>query len=107
VKLFTSYQLPHAASAWRIGGGVRWQSKTYSTTLLSRVNSPEAAERALTNARQKAYAVVDLMARYQINRHAELSLNVDNLFNQAYRTQPDRMSYGALRSVSGTLRYRF
>lgn len=107
VKLFSSYQLPRAAAAWTIGGGVRWQSETYSTTLLSRVNSPEAAERALANARQKAYAVVDLMARYQINRHAELSLNVDNLFNKAYRTQPDRMSYGALRSVSGTLRYRF
>ncbi|MBP6862407.1 MAG: TonB-dependent siderophore receptor [Neisseriaceae bacterium] len=107
VKLFTSYQLPSSASAWTIGGGMRWQSETYSTTLLSRVNSPEAGERALANARQKAYAVVDLMARYQINPNAELTLNVDNLFNKQYRTQPDRISYGALRSVSGTVRYRF
>ncbi len=107
VKLFTSYRLPDAASKWTIGGGIRWQSETYSTTLLSVVNSPEAGQRALANARQKAYSVVDLMARYQINQHAELSLNVDNLFNKEYRTQPDRMSYGALRSVTGSLRYRF
>lgn len=57
--------------------------------------------------RQKAYAVADIMARYRFNPHAELSLNVDNLFNKHYRTQPDRHSYGALRTVNAAFTYRF
>ncbi|HGG9699226.1 TPA: TonB-dependent siderophore receptor [Neisseria meningitidis] len=57
--------------------------------------------------RQKAYAVADIMARYRFNPRAELSLNVDNLFNKHYRTQPDRHSYGALRTVNAAFTYRF
>jgi len=63
--------------------------------------------RAAANSRQKAYAVADIMARYRFNPHAELSLNVDNLFNKHYRTQPDRHSYGALRTVNAAFTYRF
>ncbi|EPI6974578.1 TonB-dependent siderophore receptor [Neisseria gonorrhoeae] len=47
------------------------------------------------------------MARYRFNPRTELSLNVDNLFNKHYRTQPDRHSYGALRTVNAAFTYRF
>lgn len=57
--------------------------------------------------RQKAYAVADIMARYRFNPRTELSLNVDNLFNKHYRTQPDRHSHGALRTVNAAFTYRF
>ncbi|EMS1929718.1 hypothetical protein, partial [Neisseria gonorrhoeae] len=66
-----------------------------------------AKARAVANSRQKAYAVADIMARYRFNPRTELSLNVDNLFNKHYRTQPDRHSYGALRTVNAAFTYRF
>lgn len=62
---------------------------------------------AAANSRQKAYAVADIMACHRFNPRAELSLNVDNLFNKHYRTQPDRHSYGALRTVNAAFTYRF
>ena len=107
-KLFTAYHFaPEAPSGWTIGAGVRWQSETHTNPATLRIPNPAAKARAAANSRQKAYAVADIMARYRFNPHAELSLNVDNLFNKHYRTQPDRHSYGALRTVNAAFTYSF
>ena len=107
-KLFTAYHFaPEAPSGWTIGAGVRWQSETHTDPATLRIPNPAAKARAAANSRQKAYAVADIMARYRFNPRAELSLNVDNLFNKHYRTQPDRHSYGALRTVNAAFTYRF
>ena len=98
-KLFTAYHFaPEAPSGWTIGAGVRWQSETHTDPATLRIPNPA------TNSRQKAYAVADIMARHRFNPRAELSLNVDNLFNKHYRTQPDRHSYGALRTVNAAFK---
>lgn len=107
-KLFTAYHFaPEAPSGWTIGAGVRWQSETHTDPATLSIPNPAAKARAAANSRQKAYAVADIMARYRFNPRAELSLNVDNLFNKHYRTQPDRHSYGALRTVNAAFTYRF
>lgn len=107
-KLFTAYHFaPEAPSGWTIGAGVRWQSETHTDPATLRIPNPIVKARAAANSRQKAYAVADIMARYRFNSRAELSLNVDNLFNKHYRTQPDRHSYGALRTVNAAFTYRF
>ncbi len=107
-KLFTAYHFaPEAPSGRTIGAGVRWQSETHTDPATLRIPNPAAKARAADNSRQKAYAVADIMARYRFNPRAELSLNVDNLFNKHYRTQPDRHSYGALRTVNAAFTYRF
>ncbi|MEF1572939.1 TonB-dependent receptor, partial [Neisseria gonorrhoeae] len=90
-----------------IGAGVRRQGETHTDPAALHIPNPAAKARAVANSRQKAYAVADIMARYRFNPRTELSLNVDNLFNKHYRTQPDRHSHGALRTVNAAFTYRF
>lgn len=105
-KLFTTYDFKSGAkTGWKIGGGVRWQSETYVDNITGL--SGEALARAKENAKQPAYAVVDLMAMYQFNEHASLRFNIDNVFDKAYRTQPDRHSYGKARTITATFKYNF
>ena len=85
-KLFTAYNFaPEAPSGWTVGAGVRRQSETHTDPAAIRIAVPEVKARAVSNSRQKAYAVADIMARYRFNPRAELTLNVDNLFNKHYR----------------------
>jgi outer membrane receptor for ferric coprogen and ferric-rhodotorulic acid len=70
-KLFTTYQFLDALPELTIGGGVNWQSDTYMTDGTLRLE-------------QKAYALVDLMARYDIADNMNLQFNVANLFDKEY-----------------------
>ncbi|WP_437881997.1 TonB-dependent siderophore receptor [Pseudomonas sp. LRF_L74] len=97
-NLFTSYRLPGALHGLTVGGGVRWQSETY-------------AQQALTpKLEQDAYWLVDLMARYQLDKQWSAQLNVNNVLDkkyygltedamQVYRQQP--------RSTELTVKYEF
>lgn len=99
LRLFTSYQLPGALSAVTIGGGVNWQSSTYTyVTTLSR------------NIDQGAYALVDLMARYAISKDLSAQLNVNNVFDKTYYgmfAAYNQFTYGAPRNATLSLRYKF
>lgn len=68
-RLFTSYTF--ADEKTTIGGGVRAQSKVYSTS-------------GTYHAEQPAYAVVDLMAKYALTEKSVLQLNVNNVFDRDY-----------------------
>ncbi|MGY4674039.1 TonB-dependent siderophore receptor [Ursidibacter arcticus] len=102
-KLFTTYNV---TPNWTIGGGIRWQSETYLNNITGRF-SEQAKSRAISNARQKNYTIVDVMTRYQVNKNIELNLHINNIFNTKYRTQPDRHSYGELRNIKANITYRF
>jgi tonB-dependent siderophore receptor len=108
-KLFTTYRLPK--TRWTLGGGVRWQSKTfvdkYSDLSNIEFDDDEAKERARVLSRQKSFAVVDLTAQYDISKNANLTLNFDNVFDKRYRMDTAYHDYGQPRSLSGTLRYKF
>ena len=99
LRLFTSYQLPGALSAVTIGGGINWQSSTYTyVTTLSR------------NIDQGAYALVDLMARYAISKDLSAQLNVNNVFDKTYYgmfAAYNQFTYGAPRNATLSLRYKF
>ena len=92
-KLFT-FWAPASLNRLTVGGGVRWQSEIYVPT----------NREAYT---QKSYALVDLMARYAVNEHLSLALNLNNAFDKEYRIQPDRHNYGAPRNLYATLKYQF
>ena len=108
-KLFTTYRLPK--TRWTLGGGVRWQSKTFVDKYgdLSNIefDDDEAKERARVLSSQKSFAVVDLTAQYDISKNANLTLNFDNVFDKRYRMDTMYHDYGQPRSLSGTLRYKF
>ncbi|OTG57895.1 hypothetical protein B9T36_13075 [Acinetobacter sp. ANC 4204] len=77
-KLFTSYTLP--TEQFTIGGGLRAQSKLYYKTSVLDIEQP-------------AYAVFDMMAKYNLSKQTSLQLNVNNIFDKEY--------YSALNTTAG------
>lgn len=98
VKLFTTYRLPGAWHKLTVGGSVQWQSKIFDNQLTGVARE--------TNT-QKAYAVVDLMARYALTPRADLTVNFNNIFDKTYRLAYSSHTYGAPRNVMASLRYQF
>ena len=101
-KLGTTYRFAQGAlSGLTVGGAARWQSAI-------------STSRGAATLRQDAYWVMDLMARYQINRHLSIAANVNNLFDKHYfsgvtnfNAQGLYYTWGAPRSVNVSMRYDF
>lgn len=94
LKLDATYELPGALADFTVGGGLRWQSRTDSVDI-------ETADGF--NVVQDPYTLFDLMARYQLNDTAALSLNVTNLTDVKYYQTTgfyDSVIYGEGRRVS-------
>ena len=106
IKLATTYDLNERLT---LGGSLRWQSKTsnINKSALADENDPAALARARASATQKSYALLDLMAAWRINRNAELTLNVNNVFNTRYRTLSTFLAYGEGRNAVLGFKYRF
>lgn len=99
-NLFTSYRLP-ALQALTLGGGVNWQTHIWND-----VGAPEG--NGTWRARQGSYALVDLFARYQVNKNLSLQGNLNNLFDKAYDTSvASSVVYGEPRNFSVTASYTF
>ncbi|WP_399682376.1 TonB-dependent siderophore receptor [Xenophilus sp.] len=102
LRLFTTYRLSGALSGLTLGGGVSWQSSTYGNAanplgLTQRVD-------------QGAFALVNLMARYDFNDRLSAQLNIENATDkkhydtfQAY----GQLTYMEPRRASLTMKYRF
>ncbi|MCH4248943.1 MAG: TonB-dependent siderophore receptor [Acinetobacter populi] len=104
-NLFTTYQLPGQWNALTIGGGVNWQDSTYINA--SARSAPVGAN---LKVEQGDYALVNLMARYQINSDFSAQLNINNLFDQDYYgifPAYAQTTWGAPRNATLTLRYKF
>jgi len=94
-KLASSYRLPGALQNLTVGAAARWQSKAVAGKL-----------------EQPSFWLVDLMARYQVNKNLNIGANVNNLFDKTYMSGMrdfGRVQYtwGAPRSVSVNMRYQF
>ncbi|WP_241055377.1 TonB-dependent siderophore receptor [Achromobacter xylosoxidans] len=97
-KLFTTYRLKRLT----LGAGVRWQSSTQSTWIPMDVQQRKQDWMM----KQDAYALVDLMARYQIDQRFALQLNVNNVFDKVYYQHERSLNSGAPRNALLTLSYR-
>jgi outer membrane receptor for ferric coprogen and ferric-rhodotorulic acid len=96
-KFFTSYR-PAAVPGLNVGAGVRWQGKTYP----SWIESPQREGYTVG-----AFAIVSANASYEFTDKINLSVNVNNLLDKAYRTNNFSHSYGAPRNVMATLRAQY
>lgn len=97
-KLFTTYRIASIGNGLTVGGGVRWQGDTYSDD-----QGPNSVR-----LKQKAYSVVDLVARYDISKNLSATFNVYNAFDKSYYLTSDTNSYyGAPRNVRVGLDMRF
>lgn len=98
LKLFTTYRMPTIANGLRVGGGVRWQNRTWSD--FSWVpGSPRVT--------QEGYALVDLTAHLTLARQLTASVNLYNLFDKTYQTTSSSSYYGEPRSLRVGLNYLF
>jgi len=82
VRLSSTYRMTPALT---VGASLDWQSDKYR--LANRPVGRNANGRIITareEIRQNAFAVVGLMARYQVDEHLTASLNVKNLFDEHY-----------------------
>jgi len=101
LRVFTTYRLPGALSAVTVGGGVNWQGTTY-TYAQNPLGATEKIE-------QNAYALVSLMARYEINKQFSAQLNINNLLDKTYYGMfdaYDQTTYGAPRNATLMLKYK-
>lgn len=94
-KLATSYRLPGDLNRWRVGGGLHVQSDIYTSAGIE----------------QGGYAVTDLFASYDVDRHLTLSLNANNVFDRDYyssiMTTVGGNFVGDPRNYMVTAKYRF
>ncbi|NWB68559.1 TonB-dependent siderophore receptor [Pseudomonas sp. K5002] len=98
-KLASTYKLNGALKDLTVGGNVIWQGKTYF------VNESLESE-----AKEGSFAVVGLLARYDIDKHLSASLNFNNIFDREYYTGYGLYnSYysGDPRNVMVGLKYQF
>lgn len=103
-KLYTTYRFQGPLEKLRIGGGVTWQSRMYNDI------PTEGGEYRLI---QGSYAVTDLMAGYQVNRHLDLQLNANNVFDKKYYSSISESvdyggdTFGDPRNLMLTAKYTF
>lgn len=103
LKIFTTYRLDEELQGLTLGSGVTWQERTYAdlTNPVTRTH-----ERLM----QKSYALVDLMARYQVDSNWTLQFNVHNLFDKKYFDSvgfSNTYSWGPSRHYALSASYRF
>ncbi|MYN14354.1 TonB-dependent siderophore receptor [Pusillimonas sp. TS35] len=96
-KLFTTYRIPGIGGGLTVGGGLRWQNRIYSDNIGSRK----------ARVTQGGYALVDLMARYDISRRVSVYANLYNVFDKVYYTTSGYSYYGAPRSIKAGLDIRY
>lgn len=99
-KLATSYQLDGDLKDLTVGGNVSWQGSTYS----------ELDSSIKTDAKEGSFAVVGLMARYDINKNLSATVNLNNVFDREYLSGYGLYStyyYGDPRNLMLGMKYSF
>jgi outer membrane receptor for ferric coprogen and ferric-rhodotorulic acid len=91
-RLSTTYRVPN--SNWMVGGNLRAQGATYGQDIVIK---------------QSGYSLLDLVARYQIGKQAEISLHATNVFDRKYRypNLKNGTHYGEPRRLELTAKYFF
>jgi len=95
-RLSTTYQLPFLPQA-KVGGSMNWQSDTFRD---------EGSGNVI---RQGSYAVLNLMARYEVNPNLSIALNLNNVSDQKYLTSLywSQSYYAAPRNGSVTVNWKY
>jgi outer membrane receptor for ferric coprogen and ferric-rhodotorulic acid len=96
LRVNTTYRMP-ALPALKVGGTLAWQSETST--------DQEPGIRTV----QASYATLGLMARYEIDKHLSLSLNLNNVTDKKYLSSLywTQALYAAPRNGSATLSWTY
>lgn len=99
----TRYDFEGALSGLSLGGAVKWESQPPVTA-----DNPGSGVVEVIG--QPAYALVNLMARYDLTESLSLQVNVDNVFDQTFYSGNvwfPGFVYGEPRNARVTLKYGF
>lgn len=93
-KLSTTYRLPGDWNKLTVGGGLHWESKT---------GDP------LDTFTQNSYALLNLMARYDVNKQLTLAAHLNNVLDKRYLSgvSDTRGLYGPPRNFMVSAKYSF
>ncbi len=97
-NIFSTYRIDRLT----LGGGVNWEDGNYTVA-----NNPLGQAEKLE---QPSYALVNLMARYQLSDALSAQLNIDNLLDKKYYSQIgfySQHAFGEPRNGKLTLKYSF
>lgn len=103
IQTYTTYQFPNKWDALSVGAGINWQSDTY----IFAKSVPAGADPKVV---QGSYALVNLMAKYKINKDFSAQLNINNVFDKDYYgvfPAYGQITHGEPRNATLTLRYQF
>ncbi|WP_423602944.1 TonB-dependent siderophore receptor [Sphingomonas sp. MS122] len=103
LRMATRYDFGGVLDGLSLGGSARWESRPPKTAVNPATNATE-------NVGQPAYLLVNAMARYALDEHVSLQVNVNNLFDKHYFNNNfwfDGFVYGEPRNVRATLRFEF
>ena len=103
LKLYTTYRFQDALDKLTVAGGVSWEGSSYTNTVNPITGAPEKLI-------QDDYALVSLMARYDITDNLSAQLNVDNLLDEEYYNQIgfyNQLEFGEPRNFTLTMNYDF
>ncbi|MBC3339784.1 TonB-dependent siderophore receptor [Pseudomonas proteolytica] len=103
LSFYTTYKLKGPLDRLTVGGGARWQSRSWQE-LYNRYKSKNE------EFAQEAYWLVDVMARYQVTENLSATLNLNNAFDKKYYTNIgfyNTAYYGDPRNVMLTTRWSF
>jgi outer membrane receptor for ferric coprogen and ferric-rhodotorulic acid len=102
-RMATRYDFGGVLDGLSLGGSMRWESRP-----------PQTADNPATGVTepvgQKAYALVNLMAAYDLTEQLSLQLNLNNVFDKTYYNTNSWFGgfvYGEPRNIRATLRYGF
>jgi outer-membrane receptor for ferric coprogen and ferric-rhodotorulic acid len=98
LRLTTVYQVPFIEKL-KVGASVNWQSETH-------------VDIGTTRYKQDSYALLNLMANYEIDKHWSAALNIYNLTDEKYLTSlmwanGGQSYYGAPMNASATLTWKY
>ncbi|WP_180185548.1 TonB-dependent siderophore receptor [Acinetobacter sp. YH01015] len=105
-NLLTTYQVPQLPKL-KLGLGVQWQDQTYLDVPEATVNGVITQKAGVIE--QDAYALVNLMASYELNEHMTLQANGNNLTNEKYLFNfPNQQGfYGAPANYSVAVKFKY
>lgn len=95
LKLFSTYRLPGVWNKLTLGGGINWQSAIRSAS------TPDY--------RQGGVALINLMARYEVDKNLSLTLHVNNALDKQYLSTVSNNygTFGAPRNFMASMKYTF
>ncbi|MGP9802734.1 TonB-dependent siderophore receptor [Rheinheimera sp. NSM] len=95
LNLFSTYEFSDMLAGLTVGGGLSWESESYSDVMALPVTGlPYQVE-------QDSFVLASLMARYEISKQLSLQLNVHNLLDENYYSGlTQQYNYGAPRNFS-------